>query len=168
MRKIHPAPSGGFVPLAKVPTSAGDSNHIAAGNTTGERWGLNCLLSPWQQVLNQCIKSANKRGANFLHASVLFSNRLTFCHVILKQFTHFGNIPSKSWVAIITFVPLHLISSFLLTPSSSSKSIHLLSSAFLFPSLPPHPFQYSTESIVSGLVVCPLKRSGRITPVIPL
>lgn len=37
-----------------------------------------------------------------------------------------------------------------------------------FSSPPLHSFQYSAGSIVSGLVVCPLKRSGGITPLIPL
>lgn len=52
---------------------------------------------------------------------------------------------------------------------------HLFSSSSpLFPGLlfffaSPHPlYQHSAESIASGLVGCPLKRSGGITPLIPL
>lgn len=54
-------------------------------------------------------------------------------------------------------------------PHVLSSSL-LLSSFFFFGSLFHHPIlsQHSAESIASGSVVCPLKRSGGITPLIPL
>lgn len=59
------------------------------------------------------------------------------------------------------YISFHLSSPSLLLPPPSSESLS-------FSSPPLHSFQYSAESIVSGLVVCPLKRSGGITPLIPL
>lgn len=55
-------------------------------------------------------------------------------------------------------------------PHVLSSSLLLLSSFFFFGSLFHHPIlsQHSAESITGGSVVCPLKRSGGITPLIPL
>lgn len=117
---------------------------------------------------------------SFLLSSLLpFFHGLTFCH--LRVLTNLKMHKQDS--SFVTSIPSVILFSPELLPMSSSRlslfhfslvntSFHLLFSfpPFLFLS-PPHAlysFQYSVESIVSGLMVCPLKRSGGITPVIPL
>lgn len=121
-------------------------------------------MSPWQQVLSCSCASSNSGNKSLFYSLSLPFIQSTFSS-FLKNTTRY-DYPFTPSSKTNQFPCLVLL--FPLRPHVLSSS--LLSVFFFFGSCFHHPTlsQHSAESIASGSVVCPLKRSGGITPLIPL
>lgn len=156
-RQGQAAPSGAFVLLAKGPPGAGGNRWHHCVKRGGGGRGLCCLLSPWQQVyLCVCVSVRFRQPLPHLCLYCKFSCMWLSCLDVWSLFPSSWTVsPSKMCLLIWSN------SNFPLFPHPFPPSLP-------FSSPPLHSFQHSAESILSGLVVCPLKRSGGITPLIPL
>lgn len=121
-------------------------------------------MSPWQQVLSCSCASFNSGKKSLFYSLSLFFIQSTFSSFLKKKPTMIilSRLPPKQTPFLASsfyfFHPIHM------------SFHHLSSSPLFFGSSFHHPIlsQLSAESIASGSAVCPLKRSGGITPQIPL
>lgn len=152
------APSGAFVLLAEGLSSSGSKwwRHRVKHGRGGR--GHCCLLSPWQQVLSCSC------------ASFTSGNKPLFYSLSSRSFTSSFSTFFKNNNLLVLFdsflqsKPISFPHHFMSTPS---KHPFISSPLFFFPAL--LFFHHPTLSqSISGWVVCPLKRSGGITPLIPL
>lgn len=151
------APSGAFVLLAKgLSSSGGKWWHHRVKHGRGGR-GHCSLLSPWQQVHSCSCASFTSSNKPLFYSLSLHSFQAIFSLSLKTTNFYYALILSKEKQFPCLF--------FLFLPDPHVLSSYLLLSSFFPGSFFHHPL---LSQSISGSVVCPLKRSGGIAPLIPL